>query len=105
MLAANYYFICVTCSGSDPVEDLSAVGINDTTLLISFSDPVSANGIINHYTINVEDATIRKESFTDVVAYSDDPYCYVSYANGLSEQLRVTLYNIWVRCFTFKVLH
>ena len=78
-------FICVICLGSDPVENLSAVGINETTLLISFNIPVSANGIISHYTIDVEDAIIGADTFAGVVAYSDDPYRYLTYANGLSE--------------------
>ena len=78
-------FICVICLGSDPVEDLSAVGINETTLLISFNIPVSANGIISHYTIAVEDAIIGADTFAGVVAHSDDPYRYLTYANGLSE--------------------
>ena len=71
--------------GSDPVEDLSAVGINETTLLISFNVPVSTNGIISHYTIDVDDAITRVDIFTGVVTYSEDPYRYLSYASGLSE--------------------
>ena len=79
------YFICVICLGSDPVEDLSAVGVNETTLLISFNVPVRAKGIISHYTIDVDDAITRADIFTGVVTYSDDPYRYLSYASGLSE--------------------
>ena len=85
VLVTINYFICVIYLGSDPVEDLSAVGINETTLLISFNVPVRAKGVISHYTIDVEDAITRADIFAGVVAYSDDPYRYLSYASGLSE--------------------
>ena len=63
------------------MDNLTAVGINETTLLISFYVPINANGIISHYTIDIEDATNTADSITDIVTPSNSQFRFLTYAN------------------------
>ena len=51
---------------SGPVSDLEVNSVNDTTLLISWGEPVSPNGNILSYSITItdlrDDSTVRNEN-------------------------------------------
>ena len=51
---------------SGPVSELEVNSINDTTLLISWGEPVSPNGNILSYSITItdlrDDSTVRSEN-------------------------------------------
>ena len=77
-LIADYELACIVQSilihhfmywillGSGPVSELELNSINDTTLLISWGEPVSPNGNILSYSITItdlrDDSNIRREN-------------------------------------------
>ena len=65
MQFAQVWLVCFNCAESSPVSDLELNSVNDTTLLISWGEPVSPNGIILSYSIAItdlrDDSTVRSE--------------------------------------------
>ena len=83
ILTTGYLFY----PGPGPVRELSLASFNDTTFQISFSAPLSPNGVISHYEINVENTIDAPQNFTHFVAHSDQKQQYLDYATGLCKDL------------------
>ena len=67
------------------------ISVNDTTLQISFTAPISTKGVISHFEISVESKIDTSQNFTQFVIYSNQKQQYFTYPTGLCEDLGVVV--------------
>ena len=71
--------------GSSPVQDLTALDVNSTTFIISFTPPIAPNGIIDRYEIDVGNALDAPSNFTITVDSSSTTDQFGAPITGLCE--------------------